>query len=182
MKDLEKNIREILFTENQIKEKIDELGDQITLDYQGKDLLLIGVLKGANVFMSDLMRKIQIPLSIDFIAVSSYGLSTESSGVVKIIKDLDHSIEDKDVLIIEDIIDTGLTLDYLYHNLLSRKPRSFKICTLLDKPERRKADIKVDYKGFDIPDEFIVGYGIDYAEQYRNLPYIAILKKEVYEK
>lgn len=179
---MEKNIREVLFTENQIKEKINELGTQITLDYQGKDLLLIGVLKGANVFMSDLMRKIQIPLSIDFIAVSSYGLSTESSGVVRIIKDLDHSIEDKDVLIVEDIIDTGLTLDYLYHNLLSRKPKSFKICTLLDKPERRKVNIRVDYKGFDIPDEFIVGYGIDYAEQYRNLPYIAILKKDVYEK
>ncbi len=182
MKDLKKNIREILFTEDQIRAKLEDLGAQITVDYQGKDLLLIGVLKGANVFMSDLMRKIQIPLAIDFIAVSSYGLSTESSGVVRIIKDLDHSIEGKDVLIVEDIIDTGLTLDYLYHNLLSRKPRSFKICTLLDKPERRKVNIKVDYKGFDIPDEFIVGYGIDYAEQYRNLPYVAILKKEVYEK
>lgn len=179
---MEKNIREILFTEEQIEKKLEELGAKITADYQGKNLLLIGVLKGANVFMCDLMRKIQMPLSIDFIAVSSYGLSTESSGVVKIIKDLDHSIEGKDVLIVEDIIDTGLTLDYLYHNLLSRKPESFKICTLLDKPERRKTDIKVDYKGFDIPDEFIVGYGIDYAEQYRNLPYIAILKKEAYEK
>lgn len=179
---MEKDIKEVLFTPAQLDEKITELGHQITKDYRGKDLLMIGVLKGANVFMSDLMRKIETSVKIDFIAVSSYGLSTQSSGVVRIIKDLDYSIEGKDVLVVEDIIDTGLTLHYLYDNLLSRKPSSLKICTLLDKPERRRVDIPVDYKGFDIPDEFIVGYGIDYAEQYRNLPYVAILKREVYEK
>ncbi|MBB6217033.1 hypoxanthine phosphoribosyltransferase [Anaerosolibacter carboniphilus] len=179
---MEKDIEEVLFTPAQLDEKITELGHQITKDYQGKDLLMIGVLKGANVFMSDLMRKIETSVKIDFMAVSSYGLSTQSSGVVRIIKDLDYSIEGKDVLVVEDIIDTGLTLHYLYDNLLSRKPSSLKICTLLDKPERRRVDIPVDYKGFDIPDEFIVGYGIDYAEQYRNLPYVAILKREVYEK
>ncbi len=179
---MEKDIKEVLFTAAQLDEKITELGCRITKEYRGKDLLMIGVLKGANVFMSDLMRKITTSVKIDFMAVSSYGLSTQSSGVVKIIKDLDYSIEGKDVLVIEDIIDTGLTLHYLCDNLLSRKPNSLKICTLLDKPERRKVDIPVDYKGFDIPDEFIVGYGIDYAEQYRNLPYIAVLKREVYEK
>ncbi|MEW9123984.1 MAG: hypoxanthine phosphoribosyltransferase, partial [Thermotaleaceae bacterium] len=172
-------IHKILFTEAQIEEKIEELAAKITEDYRERDLVLIGVLKGANVFMSDLMRKIKLPVSIDFIAVSSYGLATESSGVVRILKDLDHSIEGKDILIIEDIIDSGLTLHYLHHNLLSRKPNSFKICALLDKPERRKVEINVDYKGFDIPDEFIVGYGIDYAEKYRNLPFIAILDKSV---
>lgn len=179
---MKNDIKEILFTQAQLDEKITELGHQISKDYHGKDLLMIGVLKGANVFMSDLMRKIGTSVKIDFMAVSSYGLSTESSGVVRIIKDLDDSIEGKDVLVVEDIIDTGLTLHYLYDNLLSRKPNSLKICTLLDKPERRKVDINVDYKGFDIPDEFIVGYGIDYAEQYRNLPYVAILKREVYER
>ncbi|MFT9496164.1 hypoxanthine phosphoribosyltransferase [Anaerosolibacter sp.] len=179
---MKNDIKEILFTPAQLDEKITELGHQISKDYHGKDLLMIGVLKGANVFMSDLMRKIGTSVKIDFMAVSSYGLSTESSGVVRIIKDLDDSIEGKDVLVVEDIIDTGLTLHYLYDNLLSRKPNSLKICTLLDKPERRKVAINVDYKGFDIPDEFIVGYGIDYAEQYRNLPYVAILKREVYER
>ncbi|QEK11935.1 hypoxanthine phosphoribosyltransferase [Crassaminicella thermophila] len=176
------DVAQILFSEQEIEEKVAELGKQITKDYEGKDLILIGVLKGANIFMSDLMRKIDIPVTIDFMAVSSYGLSTESSGVVKILKDLDQSIEDKHVIIIEDIIDTGLTLHYLCENLLSRKPKSLKICTLLDKPERRKVDINIDYKGFDIPDEFIIGYGIDYAEKYRNLPYVATLKREVYEK
>lgn len=178
---MEKDIQEVLYNERVLEEKITQIGKQITSDYQGKELLMIGVLKGANVFMADLMRKISIPVSIDYIAVSSYGLSTESSGVVKIIKDLDESIENKHVLIVEDIIDTGLTLHYLCDNLLSRKPKSLKICTLLDKPERRKVDITVDYKGFDIPDEFIIGYGIDYAEKYRNLPYVAILKREIYE-
>lgn len=177
---MENDIKEILFNEEAIAEKVSELGRQITNDYMDKDLVVIGVLKGASVFMGDLIRKICIPVNIDFMAVSSYGLSTESSGVVKIIKDLDESIEDKHVLIIEDIIDTGLTLHYLCENLLSRKPKSLKICTLLDKPERRKVEIKVDYKGFDIPDEFIVGYGIDYAEKYRNLPYVAVLNKEAY--
>jgi len=175
------DVKEILFSEEAIKEKVEELGKKITEDLAGKDPIVIGVLKGANVFLSDLIRKIDIPVTVDFIAVSSYGLSTESSGVVKIIKDLDFSIEDRDILIVEDIIDSGLTLKYLLENLKSRRPKSIRICTLLDKPERRKVDISVDYIGFDIPDEFIVGYGIDYAEKYRNLPFIASLKKEVYE-
>ncbi|WP_129596487.1 hypoxanthine phosphoribosyltransferase [Anaerophilus nitritogenes] len=179
---MKEDVAQILFSEKVLNEKVEELGKQIAMDYKDKDLLVVGILKGANVFMSDLIRKIDLPISIDFMAVSSYGLSTTSSGVVKIIKDLDDSIEKKNVLIVEDIIDTGLTLHYLCKNLLSRKPKSLKICTLLDKPERRKIDLKVDYKGFDIPDEFIIGYGIDYAEKYRNLPYVAILKREVYEK
>lgn len=181
MNDLQNDIAQILFSKEKLAQKVQELGKKITSDYQDKELVLIGVLKGANIFMGDLMREIDIPLKIDFIAVSSYGQSTESSGVVKILKDLDHSIENKHVLIIEDIIDTGLTLHYLCDNLLSRKPKSLKICTLLDKPERRKVNIAVDYKGFDIPDEFIIGYGIDYGERYRNLPYVGILKREIYE-
>ena len=179
---LDKDVSEVLFTEEILKNKILELGEKITRDYTDKELIIVGVLKGASVFMGDLLRVIRIPVKIDFIAVSSYGLSTESSGVVKIIKDLDESIEAQHVLIVEDIIDTGLTLHYLCENLLSRKPKSLKICTLLDKPERRKVNIKVDYKGFDIPDEFIVGFGIDYAEKYRNLPYIGVLKRELYSK
>ncbi|SKC79396.1 hypoxanthine phosphoribosyltransferase [Maledivibacter halophilus] len=174
------DVKEVLFSEEKIKEKVCELGKIITKDYVGKDLIVIGVLKGANIFLSDLIRNIDIPVTVDFIDVSSYGASTESSGVVKINKDLDFSIENKNILIIEDIIDTGLTLKYLLKNLKSRKPKSMKICTLLDKPERRKVDIKVDYIGFKIPDEFIVGYGIDYAEKYRNLPFVGSLKEEVY--
>jgi hypoxanthine phosphoribosyltransferase len=179
---LERDIKKILFSEEQLEKKVAQLGKEITEDYKGKELILVGVLKGANIFMSDLMRAIRLPIKIDFIAVSSYGSSTKSSGVVKFIKDLDYSIEDKHVLIVEDIIDTGLTLHYLCKNLLSRRPKSLKICTLLDKPERRKINIKIDYKGFDIPDEFIVGYGIDYAEKYRNLPYVAALNKSAYEE
>ncbi|MBF8983540.1 hypoxanthine phosphoribosyltransferase [Lutibacter sp. B2] len=179
---MEKDIAKILFSQDDLDNKVKELGEKISKDYKDKELVLIGVLKGASVFMSDLMRSIDIPISIDFMAVSSYGLSTTSSGVVKILKDLDHSIEDKHVIIVEDIIDTGLTLHYICENLKSRKPKSLKICTLLDKPERRKVEMTVDYKGFDIPDEFIVGYGIDYAEKYRNLPYVGILKRNVYEK
>ncbi len=176
------DVKDIMYSEEVLAAKVKELGAQISKDYEGQEVLVIGILKGANVFMSDLIRKITIPIELDFMAVSSYGASTKSSGVVKILKDLDYSIEGKNVLVIEDIIDTGLTLHYLQENLISRGPKSFKICTLLDKPERRKAPIKVDYKGFDIPDEFIVGYGIDYAEKYRNLPYVASLKKEVYTK
>ncbi len=174
------DVKHVLYSEEVLANKVAELGKQISEDYKGKDLLVIGVLKGANVFMSDLIRKITIPMELDFIAASSYGTSTESSGVVKIIKDLDYSIEGKHVLLVEDIIDTGLTLKYLTENFISRKPASLQICTLLDKPERRKADIKVAYKGFDIPDEFIVGYGIDFAEKFRNLPYVATLKEEAY--
>ncbi|NLX62146.1 MAG: hypoxanthine phosphoribosyltransferase [Tissierellia bacterium] len=175
-------IKEVLVTEEEIKEKVMELGEQITNDYRGKNLMLIGILKGAVMFLSDLARHIKIPVMIDFMAVSSYGSSSESTGVVRIIKDLESSIEDYDVLIVEDIIDTGLTLSYLTDNLKKRKAKSVKIVTLLDKPERRKVDVPVDYVGFTIPDEFVIGYGIDYAEKYRNLPFVAALKEEVYRK
>ncbi|MCT4631193.1 MAG: hypoxanthine phosphoribosyltransferase [Firmicutes bacterium] len=182
MKSMTNDVKEVLYSRETINEKVKELGKQITSDYKGKELVVIGVLKGANVFMADLIREIEMPLEMDFMAVSSYGHSTESSGVVKILKDLDKGIEGKDVLVVEDIIDSGLTLQYLCKNLLNRKANSVKICTLLDKPERRKVDVVIDYKGFEIPDEFIVGYGIDYAEKYRNLPYVATLKPEVYSK
>ncbi|AOY77445.1 hypoxanthine phosphoribosyltransferase [Clostridium formicaceticum] len=178
---MEKDIKEVLFTKEAIQEKVKELGRKISEEYVSKEVIVIGVLKGANIFLGDLVREINIPLSIDFMAVSSYGFSTESSGVVRILKDLDLEIENKHVLIIEDIVDTGLTLKYLTENLKSRKAASLKICTLLDKPLRRKCDLNIDYVGFEIPDEFIVGYGIDFAEKYRNLPFIATLKKEVYE-
>lgn len=176
---LDKYIDEVLFSEKDIAQKVSNLGEMITKDYSGEELLVIGVLKGANVFLSDLIRKIELPVEIDFIAVSSYGVSTESSGVVRLIKDLDYSIEGRNVLIIEDIIDTGLTLNYLYNNFKSRNPKSIKICTFLDKPQRRKINIPVDYIGYKIPDEFIVGYGIDYAEKFRNLPYIATVKNKI---
>lgn len=176
------DIKEILITTEELQNRIKELGQQITEDYKGKDLMLICILKGAVMFMSDLAKYIELPLDMDFMAVSSYGSSTESSGVVKIIKDLDVSIENKDILIVEDIIDTGLTLSYLVENLKSRNPNSVKICTLLDKPNKRKAHVKYDYKGFTVPDEFVVGYGLDYDEKYRNLPYICVLKEEVYQK
>jgi len=179
---LNRDIKEILISQEALDARVRELGQEISEKYKGKELLMIGVLKGANVFMSDLMRAVSVPIQIDFIAASSYGSSTESSGVVRIVKDLDYSIEGKHVMIVEDIIDTGLTLKYLYDNFSARKPASLSIISLLDKPERRKADIKVDYTGFVIPDEFIVGYGIDYAEKYRNLPFVATLKPEVYSK
>jgi len=179
---LNHDIKEILISQEALDARVRELGQEISEKYKGKELLMIGVLKGANVFMSDLMRAVSVPIQIDFIAASSYGSSTESSGVVRIVKDLDYSIEGKHVMIVEDIIDTGLTLKYLYDNFSARKPASLSIISLLDKPERRKADIKVDYTGFVIPDEFIVGYGIDYAEKYRNLPFVATLKPEVYSK
>lgn len=176
------DVKAILYNELELVEACERLGGQITQDYQGKDLIVVGILKGAQVFMSDLIRKIDLPVQLDYMAVSSYGLSTESSGVVRILKDLDISIEGKHVLIVEDIVDSGLTLHYLTENLKSRLPASIKLCTLLDKPERRKVDVFIDYMGFQVPDEFIVGYGIDYAEKYRNLPYIASLKESVYTK
>ncbi|QIB28062.1 hypoxanthine phosphoribosyltransferase [Caloranaerobacter azorensis] len=178
---MEQDIRQILIETDELQKRIKELGQEITRDYKDKDLVVICVLKGAVMFMSDLCKNIDLPLSIDFMAVSSYGSSTQSSGVVRILKDLDSSIEDRDVLIVEDIIDTGLTLSYLVENLKSRGPKSVKLCTLLNKPERRKTDVKVDYIGFTIPDEFVVGYGLDFNEKYRNLPYICILKEEVYK-
>ena len=150
-------------------------------DYKDKDLVVIGILKGAVIFMSELIKNIELPLIIDFMAVSSYGKSSISTGEVRIIKDLDFSVEGKDLLIVEDIIDTGLTLNYLTDILKKRGASSVKICTLLDKPERRSVEVNVDYLGFEIPDEFVVGYGLDYAEQYRNLPYVGALKEEVYK-
>ena len=173
-------IEEILIPENQIQKKVEQLGEQISRDYQGKELFCIGVLRGAIIFLADLARFIKVPMIIDFISISSYGISTESSGVVRILKDLDENIENRDVLIVEDIIDTGLTLDYLLRMLRSRKPASLKICTLLNKKERKKIDVPIDYCGFDIPDKFVVGYGLDYNGLYRNIPYILVLKSEYY--
>lgn len=175
-------IKEVLVTEDQIQSKIKELGERITNDYEGKNLMLVGILKGAVMFLSDLARNIKLPVMIDFMAVSSYGNSSESTGIVRIIKDLESSIDGKDILIVEDIIDTGLTLSYLTDNLKKRRAKSVRIVTLLDKPERRKVEVPVDYTGFVIPDEFVIGYGIDYAEQYRNLPFVASLKEDVYRK
>lgn len=175
-----KDVKEVMISEEEIQAKVSEIASQINKDFEGKNLLVIGVLKGANVFVADLIRQIEIPMILDFMAVSSYGTSTESSGAVKILKDLDEDIEGMDVLVVEDIIDSGLTLNYLSKNLESRGASSISLCTLLDKPERRKAPIKVAYKGFDIPDKFIVGYGIDFAERYRNLPFIGVLKEEAY--
>jgi len=172
----------ILISEEEIQAKVKELGVEISAFYGDKPILVLGILKGAIVFMSDLIRHITCPLEMDFMAVSSYGSSTESSGVVRILKDLDGSIEGKHVLIIEDIIDSGLTLNYLIENLKSRGPASLKIVTLLNKPSRRKVNIQADFNGFTIPDEFVVGYGLDFAERYRNLPYICVLKPEAYQK
>lgn len=178
---MENCIKEILFTEEEIKAKVRDLGKKITEDYQGKDLLVICILKGAMPFMADLIREIKLPLQIDFMAVSSYGASTVSSGVVRIIKDLDTSIENKHILIVEDIIDTGLTLKYLVKNLKNRGPASVNVCTFMDKPERRKVTMVPDYCGYTIPDAFVVGYGLDYNQKFRNLPYVGILDPKVYE-
>ncbi len=175
------DIKEILIEEKELQNKVAELGAKITRDYKGKDLLIICVLKGAVVFLGDLVRKIDLPLDMDFMAVSSYGANTKSSGVVRILKDLDENIEGKHVLIVEDIIDSGLTLAYLIENLKSRGPETVEICTILDKKERRTIDLDIKYIGFQVPDEFVVGYGLDYAEKYRNLPYVAILKEEIYQ-
>lgn len=174
------DIKEVLLTEEQIAEIVARLGKQISEDYKGKNLVLVSVLKGSVVFMADLMRAINIPCSIDFMVVSSYGSSTTSAGSVKIIKDLDLNLDGLDLLIVEDILDTGRTLSALIEILKMRNPSSIKICTFLDKPERRIADIAADYIGVRVPDEFVVGYGLDYAERYRNLPYLGVLKPEVY--
>lgn len=179
---MKSDIKHILYSEKELDKACTRLGKQITKDYKGKDLVVIGILKGAQIFMSDLIRKIDIPVQLDYMSVSSYGNATESSGVVRILKDLDMSIEGKDVLIVEDIVDSGLTLHYLTENLKSRLPSSIRLCTLLDKPDRRKIQVPIEYVGFIVPDEFIVGYGIDYAEKYRNLPYVASLKESVYTK
>ncbi|MBW9153386.1 hypoxanthine phosphoribosyltransferase [Clostridium estertheticum] len=175
------DIKEVLYNEDQLRDKIRQMGEKVSKDYYGKDLILIGILKGSVIFMSDLIKEITIPCKMDFMAVSSYGNSTKTSGVVRILKDLDFEIQGKDVLIVEDIIDSGVTLKYLMKCLSARKPSSLEIICLLNKPERRKVDIEVKYVGFDVPDFFIVGFGMDYAERYRNLPYIGILKDEIYK-
>ena len=171
-------VDEVLLSSEQIQTRVRDLGAAITRDYAGKDLLLVGVLKGAIVFMVDLARAIDLPLAIDFMAVSSYGASTDTSGVVRILKDLDDPIEGKHVLVVEDIIDTGLTLKYITENLHARGPASLRICTLLNKRKSRKADVQVDYVGFEIPDRFVVGYGLDHAELYRNLSHVAVFRSK----
>jgi hypoxanthine phosphoribosyltransferase len=170
-------IGEILVGAEELTARVKELADQISRDYAGKDLLLIGVLKGAVFFVSDLMRHLDIPVEVDFMAVASYGSATRSSGVVRILKDLDAAIEGRDVLIVEDIVDSGLTLQYLLRNLAGRNPRSLEVCALLIKPERREVDLHTRYVGFEIPDKFAIGYGLDHAERYRNLPYVAALSQ-----
>lgn len=175
-------VERILISKEVLANNVKEMASRISRDYVGKEVLLVGVLKGGFVFLADLAREITIPVELDFISVSSYGDSSKSSGVVRIIKDLDTDITDKHVLIVEDIIDTGLTLNHLVELLTTRGPKSVKICAALDKPSRRKVDLKVDYKGIEIPDEFVIGYGLDYAGRYRNLPDVCVLKKEVYEK
>ena len=176
------DIEKVLLNEEVIKEKIKELSLRISNDYKGKDLLIVGVLKGSVIFASELIKNITIPCEIDFMAVSSYGTSSETTGVVRILKDLDHEISGKDIIIVEDIVDSGVTLNYLLRYLLSRNANSVEIVSLLTKPSRRKVDVECKYIGFEVPDEFLVGYGLDYAEKYRNLPFIGILKRVVYEK
>ena len=174
------DIAEVLVTETAIADKVRELGARIADDYRGKDLVLVSILKGALPFLADLMRQVPIPLALDFLEVSSYGASTETSGVVRILKDLANPIEGRDVLVVEDILDTGNTLAFVVEHLRSQRPSSVRLCTLLDKPARRIVPIDIDYRGFEIPDKFVVGYGLDYAERYRNLPFIGVLKPEVY--
>ncbi len=175
-------IERVLITKEELDRQVEELGSRISKDYEGKELVIIGVLKGGFIFLADLARKITIPVDLDFMSVSSYGDSSKSSGVVKIIKDVDINISGKHVLIVEDIIDTGLTLNHLVELLKTRGPLSVKICAALDKPSRRKVDVQVDYKGIEIPDEFVIGYGLDYAGKYRNIPEVCILKKNIYAK
>ena len=175
------DVEKVLLSEEQLSQKIAELGEEISKDYQGKEIVAICVLKGAILFMADLARAVKVPMALDFMAVSSYGNGTSTSGTVRILKDLDNSIEGKHVLVVEDIIDSGVTLKYLLKNLKSRKPASIKLCTLLNKPERRRVEVDIDYCGFTVPDYFLVGYGLDYAEKYRNLPFIGILKPVIYE-
>ncbi len=179
---MEQDIERVLLTEEELRAKVKELGDKISADYQGKEPVLVSVLRGSYIFMADLTRAITIPCTVDFMAVSSYGAGTSSSGQVNIIKDLSDSIEGKDVIVVEDILDSGNTLFYLLQVLRARHPASIRLCTLLDKPERRVKPIQADYSGFSVPDAFVVGYGLDYDERYRNLPYIGILKPCVYEK
>ncbi|HET9494929.1 MAG TPA: hypoxanthine phosphoribosyltransferase [Chloroflexia bacterium] len=179
-RDLRDDIDHVLVTSEQIQEATARMGEQLTREYAGKDLMLIGVLKGAIMFIVDLSRAIRLPLTMDFMAVASYGASTETSGIVRILKDLDSSIEGKHVLIVEDIIDSGLTLNYILETLQTRNPASLRVCALLSKPARRRVDVPVDYICFEIPDDFVVGYGLDYRQVYRNLPFVGVLKPELY--
>ena len=174
------DVSEVLLSEEQIQDRIRELAEQISADYQGKDLLLVCVLKGGVMFLTDLMRHLDIPHAIDFMAISSYGGSTETSGVVRILMDLNTSIEGKNVLVVEDIVDTGHTLDYILRNLSTRRPASLKVCSLLNKPSRRVLEVPIHYIGFDIPNKFVIGYGLDFGEKYRNLPFVGVLKPEFY--
>jgi hypoxanthine phosphoribosyltransferase len=177
--ELEGAVTEILVDEETLRNRVAELGEEISRDYAGRDLLLIGVLKGAVFFMADLMRQLTVPCEIDFMAISSYGASTDSSGVVRILKDLDINIEGREVLVVEDIIDSGLTLSYLMRNLEAREPASLEVCALMTKPERREIDVPVRYIGFEIPNRFVIGYGLDFGERYRNLPYVGVLDPEL---
>ena len=179
---LEQDIERVLFTEQELKDRVAELAAQIDRDYAGKEPMLISVLRGSFIFMADLARAITLPCTVDFMAVSSYGSGTTSSGQVKITKDLSESIEGRDIIVVEDILDSGNTLSYLFQLLQARHPASVRLCTLLDKPSRRTKPITADYTGFSVDDLFVVGYGLDYAEKYRNLPYIGVLKPAVYEK
>lgn len=178
---MEQDIKKVLISEEEIRERVAEIGARISEDYAGKNLLMVGILKGSVVFMTDLMRAVTTHARIDFMSVSSYGSGTKSSGVVKIVKDLDNNVEGYDLLLVEDILDSGLTLSYLRELLRDRHPNSIKIVTLLNKPARRTADIQPDYCCFEVPDEFVVGYGLDFDERYRNLPYVGVLKEEVYQ-
>jgi hypoxanthine phosphoribosyltransferase len=171
-------VGEVLIDEETLEARVAELGTEVSSDYAGRDLLLIGVLKGAVFFMADLMRRLTIPCEVDFMAISSYGASTDSSGVVRILKDLDINIEGRHVLVVEDIIDSGLTLSYLMRNLESREPATLEVCALLTKPERREIEVPVRYVGFEIPNRFVIGYGLDFGERYRNLPYVAVLSDD----
>jgi hypoxanthine phosphoribosyltransferase len=177
--ELERAVLEILVDEETLRNRVAELGEEVSRDYAGRDLLLIGVLKGAVFFMADLMRQLTVPCEIDFMAISSYGASTDSSGVVRILKDLDINIEGREVLVVEDIIDSGLTLSYLMRNLEAREPATLEVCALMTKPERRQIDVPVRYVGFEIPNRFVIGYGLDFAERYRNLPYVGVLDPDL---
>ena len=179
METVKSAVGEILIDEEPLQARIAELGAEISRDYAGRDLLLVGVLKGAVFFLADLMRELSVPCEIDFMAISSYGAGTDSSGVVRILKDLDMNIAGRDVLVVEDIIDSGLTLSYLMRSLTARKPASLEVCTLLTKPERREVDVPVRYVGFEIPNKFVIGYGLDFDQRYRNLPYVAVLHPDL---
>jgi hypoxanthine phosphoribosyltransferase len=176
--ELEQAVSEVLIDEASLRTRIAELGEEISADYAGRDLLLVGVLKGAVFFMADLMRSLTVPCEVDFMAISSYGAASDSSGVVRILKDLDIPLAGRDVLVVEDIIDSGLTLSYLMRNLSARDPASLEVCALMTKPERREIEVPVRYVGFEIPNRFVIGYGLDYGERYRNLPYVGVLNED----